>query len=98
MTVLTIGAICFGVVTGYVTYRTLARKQEAVITDIAAVIAAVGGGAVTALFSADDESFGWYSIGLVGGMALYLVISLIINGKEATGAVMSAPDSDRLPG
>jgi hypothetical protein len=97
-TVITIGAICFGVVIGYITYRTLARASAgAAISDIASVIAAVGGGAVTVLFDPQQsDAFGWYAIGLVIGMTLYLVISLAIRGRKETGAIMGG-DSP-LPG
>jgi hypothetical protein len=97
-TVITIGAICFGVVVGYITYRTLARASAgAAISDIASVIAAVGGGAVTVLFDPQrSDAFGWYAIGLVIGMALYLVISLAIRGRKETGVIMGG-DSP-LPG
>ena len=93
-TVITIGAICFGVVIGYITYRTLARAAEgASISDIASVIAAVGGGAVTVLFDRrQSDAFGWYSIGLLVGMALYLLLSLAIRGRQETGLVMGGDD------
>ncbi len=82
MNVISIGAICFGLVIGWVTYRTLRRNKEgAAISDISTVIAAVGGAAVTALFK-DDEIFGYYSIGLAIGFFLYFLIGLILGGKK----------------
>ena len=73
MDVQIIGALCFGVVIGWVTYRTLRRQGETVaVSNIAAVIGAVGGGAVTGLFTAD--LFAWYAIGLAGGFFLYLIL------------------------
>lgn len=97
-TVITIGSICFGVVVGYITYRTLARAAAgAAVSDIASVIAAVGGGAVTILFDPQQsDAFGWYSIGLLTGMGLYLVLSLIIRGKKETSLVLGGDDP--LPG
>jgi hypothetical protein len=97
-TVITIGAICFGVVVGYITYRTLARVTAgASVSDIASVIAAVGGGAVTVLFDPQEsDAFGWYAIGLLMGMALYLTISLAIRGKKETGVILGGDDP--LPG
>ena len=75
------GAICFGVVIGWITYRTLRRSADKVgLSDIATVIGAVGGAAVTALFSAG--LFAGYAIGLAAGFFLYFIISLIISGKE----------------
>lgn len=66
------GALLFGVVIGWVTYRTLRRTADPVkLSDIATVLGAVGGAAVTALFDTDDL-FGWYSIGLFIGFFLYL--------------------------
>ncbi len=88
--VMTIGAICFGVAVGFVTYRTLVRTQTAAITDLAAVIGAVGGGAVTGLFDPrGSDLFGWYSIGLLGGMAVFFLLYLKMNGKDKTASVMS---------
>jgi crotonobetainyl-CoA:carnitine CoA-transferase CaiB-like acyl-CoA transferase len=98
-TVISVGAVCFGVVIGYITYRTLARKESAALTDIAAVISALGGAAITTWFDngQPSDSFAWYAIGLLGGMMLYLLLSLAINGRTKTGKVMAAPDSSQLP-
>jgi hypothetical protein len=81
-------------VTGFITYRTLARAADAPrVSDIAAVLAAVGGGAVTALFQkGDSDAFGWYSIGLAGGMAVYFSLFLLLNGKARTAKVLGADD------
>jgi len=73
MSVEVTGALCFGFVIGWVTYRTLRRQQETVaLSNIATVIGAVGGAAVTALFT--KELFSWYCIGLAGGFFLYLIL------------------------
>jgi ABC-type Co2+ transport system permease subunit len=73
MSVEVFGAFCFGLVIGWVTYRTLRRQGETVaLSNIATVIAAVGGAAVTALFT--GELFAWYSIGLTVGFFLYLIL------------------------
>jgi hypothetical protein len=78
MSVETIGALCFGVVIGWITYRTLRRQGEAVaLSNIATVIAAVGGGAVTALFKT-AAVFGWYSIGLFIGFFGYLILAYTV--------------------
>jgi len=91
--VISSGAFCFGIVVGYVTYRTLARATTgAAISDIAAVIGAVGGAAVTALYNPEGDSFGWYSIGLATGMATYLVLSLAIRGRTETAAILAEGD------
>ena len=69
-----IGAICFGVVIGWITYRTLRRTSDEVkLSDIATVIGAVGGAAVTALFNS-QAMFGCYAIGLAAGFFVYLIL------------------------
>lgn len=77
-----IGAICFGLVIGWVTYRTLRRKSDAGISDIAAVIAAVGGAGITALFE-PDANFSSYCIGLAIGFFAYYIVGLIIGKGNA---------------
>ena len=77
------GAVCFGLVVGWITYRTLRRREgAAALSDIATVIGAVGGAAVTSLFE-DDRLFGGYSIGLAIGFFAYFVIGLAVEGKES---------------
>jgi hypothetical protein len=88
VTIAQIGAVCFGLVIGWVTYRTLRRKEgTAALSDLASVLGAVGGGVVTALFKTDDM-FGYYAIGLAIGFALYFVIGLAVSGKAAAGGWM----------
>lgn len=89
-TVISVGAVCFGVAIGYITYRTLVRKSRgAQISDLAAVIGAVGGGTVTAIFDQNQsDAFGWYSIGLLAGMACYFTLSLRLRGRENWAGVM----------
>jgi hypothetical protein len=82
MDISSMGALAFGLVVGWVTYRTLRRKEGvSALSDISSVIAAVGGGAVTALFKS-SELFGYYSIGLAIGFFLYLVVNWATYGKE----------------
>ena len=70
------GALCFGLVIGWVSYRTLRRSSEAVaLSDIATVLGAVGGAAVTALFP-KDGAFAWYCIGLAAGFFGYLIFAV----------------------
>ena len=97
---ISIGSICFGIVIGYVTYRTLVRKGPAVITDIAGVIAAVGGGVVTVWFDKDEgDSFAYYSMGLLAGMVLYYVQFLATNGRKRGGELLTAQvdEAEDLP-
>jgi hypothetical protein len=83
-----IGAGFFGVVIGWVTYRTLRRREGAAqLSDIATVIGAVGGAAVTKLFE-DPDLFGAYSIGLAIGFFVYLAIGLAVEGTESASKWM----------
>ncbi len=68
------GSLLFGVVIGWVTYRTLRRQADKVgLSNIATVIGAVGGAAITGLFKTPD-TFGVYCIGLFAGFFSYLVL------------------------
>jgi uncharacterized membrane protein YeaQ/YmgE (transglycosylase-associated protein family) len=63
-------------VIGWVTYRTLRRRNDGVaLSDIATVVGAVGGAAVTGLFGS-GQLFAWYSIGLAAGFFAYLLIAV----------------------
>jgi len=85
-----VGAACFGIAVGYITYRTLARTTDkAAISDLGAVVSAIGGAAVTGLFTPGTSLFAWYSIGLLAGMALFFVIFGKLNGLQRLAAVMS---------
>jgi zinc transporter ZupT len=82
------GAICFGAVVGWVTYRTLRRKEGAVLlSDISSVIAAVGGAAIVGLFQ--KEAFGAYGIGLAAGFFLYFIIAVIVTKKDPKSTPVS---------
>jgi hypothetical protein len=97
-TVIGLGALCFGLVVGYITYRTLARSPSGGVSDLAAVIAAIGGGAVTTIFQPQTtDTFGWYSIGLLLGLAAYGGIFWLVNGRKQFGTVMGR-GSLRPPG
>ncbi|SRR5713101_1208358 len=67
-----IGGLCFGIVVGWVTYRTLRYAPHGGLSDLSTVIGAVGGAAITALFPKDSGAFGAYCIGLAIGFFAYL--------------------------
>lgn len=71
-----IGALCFGVVIGWITYRTLRRSKTNGLSDIATVLGALGGATVTALFRRDSGEFGAYCIGLLIGFFAYLMFAV----------------------
>jgi uncharacterized membrane protein YeaQ/YmgE (transglycosylase-associated protein family) len=83
-----LGSICFGLVIGWITYRTLRRNEgEVQLSDIASVIGAVGGAAVTTVFD-DDNMFAGYCIGLAVGFFAYFLVGLFIGGKESASRWM----------
>jgi len=73
------GALCFGTVIGWFLYFVNRyRRSEASFTDITTVIGAIGGAAVTALFSRDGTLFGAYGIGLAVGFFSYFLILVVM--------------------
>ena len=76
-----IGAWCFGVVIGWITYRTLRRREgAAALSDLATVIGAIGGAAVLAVFKTPDL-FGFYCIGLFIGFFVYFIVGLLVKSE-----------------
>lgn len=67
-----LGALAFGLVIGWVTSGILRRSKREALTDISTVIGALGGAAITGLFSQKTGAFGIYSIGLALGFWWYL--------------------------
>jgi uncharacterized membrane protein YeaQ/YmgE (transglycosylase-associated protein family) len=84
----TIGAGCFGLVIGWIAYRTLRRREGAAqLSDIATVVGAVGGAAVTSVFD-DADVFGGYSIGLAIGFFAYFAVAVRVEGKDSAARWM----------
>lgn len=82
------GGLAFGVVVGWITYRTLhLRGRDNVgLSDIATVIGAVGGGVVTGLFK-NEDMFAAYSIGLFAGFFLFLIFVNTLGKNKWTSYV-----------
>lgn len=66
-----IASVLFGLVIGWITYRTLRRAPTSGIGDIASVIGAVGGGGVVVFVGPGPHAFDPYCIGLAIGFFLY---------------------------
>ena len=75
------GGFYFGLVIGFITYRTLRRTASNGISDIASVIGAVGGGAILTLFPAGSEQFNAYAFGLAAGFFLYFGLAVLFGGE-----------------
>jgi len=81
-----VGPLCFGLVIGWVTYRTLRRKVEGVaLGDIAGVIGAVGGATVIGIFK--NAAFDAYCIGLAVGFFAYLIVGLWQDKKAGSPGI-----------
>src|ERR1700677_4711229 len=84
-----LGAALFGVVVGWITYRTLRRTTGAThISDLASVVAAIGGGGIISLFQKSATLLAYYGIGLFAGFFGYLLVAgiLIVVQKHAQTA------------
>src|SRR5262245_56932774 len=88
-----LGALFFGLVIGWISYRTLRLTAgTTALSDIATIIAVVGGAAVTALFRS-DVLFGLYCVGLALGFFAYLGYGVYTHGRQEVEPwrVMNAP-------
>ena len=83
MVIDSIGAVCFGLIIGWVTYRTLRRTGETVaLSNIASVVGALGGAAVTGLFK--GQLFGWTPSGCWSASSAILTrVAVLLNGDTA---------------
>jgi hypothetical protein len=81
-----LGALFFGLVIGWISYRTLRLTAgTSVLSDVVIIIGAVGGAAVTALFRS-DVLFGWYCIGLTLGFFAYPGYGVAADGLKRVGS------------
>lgn len=84
------GAGSFGALVGwYVYYINRNRSDKVQLSDLATLIGAVGGAAITTIFPAKSELFGAYGIGLAIGFFGYFVV-LVIAVRRSGGAFTSA--------
>jgi hypothetical protein len=98
-----VGAGCFGAVIGWFLYYVNRYRREVVLTDLATVIAAIGGGAVLALFPAKTDLFAAYAVGLAIGFFAYLAVLIVFVAISETVTVdwflgvppAGAPDAGR---
>jgi hypothetical protein len=73
------GAFGFGLVLGgYLYFINRYRKDDITLTDLATILGALGGAAITALFGEERaQLFGAYGIGLASGFFLYFLALVI---------------------
>lgn len=95
-----LGACAFGVVMGWITYRTLRHSEVKGLGDIATVLGTLGGAAVTTLFPIETGAFGAYCIGLAVGFFGYLGTAIYMapkNGKKIEWLGSQQGTADRSP-
>jgi hypothetical protein len=82
MFIVGLGAVCFGITIGWMAYRIM-RLRAGIpgLSDIIAILGAIGGAAILAIFR-NDVLFGWYSVGLVIGFFAYFAVGVVLYGKE----------------
>ena len=85
-----VGALAFGLLTGWITSSILRRAKRDGLSDISTVIAAVGGAAVLGLFPKESGAFGIYAIGLAVGFWWYLRTAMKPGAPDWLG---EAPDA-----
>jgi hypothetical protein len=72
------GAFCFGLVVGWNLYFLNRYRKDVALADLGTLIAAIGGGAVLALFPAKTDLFGAYGVGLAVGFFGYFLLVVIL--------------------
>ena len=73
----------FGFLVGWYLYYVSRYRTEAVsLSDIGALVGALGGTAVLALFPASSDLFGAYGIGLFLGFFSYLVVLIVLVARS----------------
>jgi hypothetical protein len=83
-----LGAGGFGAVVGwFVYYINRYRKGAVNLSDLVALIGAIGGAAILALFPAKSDLFGAYGVGLAAGFFGYFVVLLVMVRRSEKFAV-----------
>ncbi len=99
MVVAGFGAFFFGLLLGWIAYRTLRLKVgTGILADIVALAGVLVGAAITALFRI-DVLFGLYSIGLIIGFFAYVVLDLLYSdqGVSSWRMVVIPPSAASVP-
>ncbi len=85
-----VGAAAFGLVIGWIAYRTLRRSDGTGIGDLTTVVAALGGGAVVDTRFADPELFSAYGLGLAAGFFAYFLTGAWLDRRARERAAAAA--------
>ncbi|MDF9811475.1 hypothetical protein [Streptomyces sp. SPB162] len=93
-----VGAGAFGLVIGWIAYRTLRRSQGSGLSDLVTVIAALGGGAVVDARFADPELFASYGLGLATGFFGYFVTAAWFDIRDRSALLAERAAGSAQPG
>ncbi|MGV9344965.1 hypothetical protein ACWDSD_09195 [Streptomyces spiralis] len=86
-----VGSGCFGLVVGWIAYRTLRRSEGSRISDLVTVVAALGGGVVINTRFPDPDLFACYAFGLAVGFFGYLIVAGALNRAERKRRAAAQP-------
>jgi uncharacterized membrane protein YeaQ/YmgE (transglycosylase-associated protein family) len=82
MVIVGLGALCFGILVGWIVARILRQKAGAPwLQNLIALAGIIVGAAVLALFK-DAVPFGWYAVGLLLGFFAFVAMGVILYGKQ----------------
>ena len=91
MFILGLGATLFGLTMGWIVYRILRlRAGIGGLSDLIALLGAIGVAAVLAFFRS-DVLFGWYAVGLALGFFAYVALGVVLYGKGEVQPWQSVP-------
>ncbi|MEU2280658.1 hypothetical protein ABZ614_01590 [Streptomyces sp. NPDC013178] len=86
-----VGSGAFGLVIGWIAYRTLRRaKDGSRVSDLVTVVAALGGGTVINARFPEPDLFACYGLGLAAGFFGYFLVSLLVDHLERRAAAARA--------
>lgn len=97
MVIASIGVFLFGLVVGWVAYRTLRIRAGVYMLSELATILEVGGSALVIALLRNDALFGWYGLGLALGFFVYLTIGLRLSGLHEVQPWQSLPPTPSAP-
>jgi ABC-type sulfate transport system permease component len=82
MFIVALGALCFGLLVGWIVSRILRQGVDLPwLQNLIALAGIIIGAAVLALFK-DAGLFGWYAVGLLLGFLAFLALGVVLYGKQ----------------
>jgi hypothetical protein len=93
------GALCLGIVIGWLVRYFLNRLREYTVQSLASIVAILVGGTITKFLDSDPFSLGTrvYPVGLLIGILVYPLIASSDREKNVQAAAPPADDKDLQP-